>query len=264
MPSSRPQRHGTTGQNSSPANPKPPAAPNSGEMPTNRDIVQSINDRAAEQQKSTEALLKQLQAFNERVMAVEKENLSLKAANADLTHRINNLETEFYSQQQMQHRNFITINGLPKSAAIDIKASISKAASIVGVVLHEKNIMNIRSIPSRNHSSPSTIGIAEIDDNKTKQQLFKNMKLHGPLMLSQLLPESKETDRRIYINDYLCKHAKLIYDQMRTLKGKYNFKFLWCRDGKILARQTENTPVIHIKNNADIYSFEQLLHSTPE
>lgn len=68
------------------------------------------------------------------------------------------------------------------------------------------------------------------------------------------LPQLAEEDSfpRLYINENLTRANKELY-RLARLKGKEKgFKFVWTRNGRVLARKEEGRPIIHIDSKADL------------
>lgn len=57
---------------------------------------------------------------------------------------------------------------------------------------------------------------------------------------------------RIYINENLAVHLKCFLWVTSIVAREAEFRFVWARNGKLFARQTEEAAVIRIENKGDI------------
>ena len=64
--------------------------------------------------------------------------------------------------------------------------------------------------------------------------------------------ELKYSNQTIYINDHLSPHNRGLFADVTTAKRDLGFKYLWVRNGTILMRKTDRSPLIRIIKAEDI------------
>ena len=62
----------------------------------------------------------------------------------------------------------------------------------------------------------------------------------------------KKLNEKIYINENLPKHLRILRGKANTRRKQHNFKYLWTKNGNILLRKNENSNVINIKASIDL------------
>ena len=67
--------------------------------------------------------------------------------------------------------------------------------------------------------------------------------------------ENSSNVKYIYINDQLTYNNRQLLWIAKTKAHEVKWKFVWVRNGNILARKNENSPSIIINNAADIESI---------
>lgn len=58
--------------------------------------------------------------------------------------------------------------------------------------------------------------------------------------------------RNVFINEHLTKKKNQIMYEARKMKTEKDYKFLWCRNGKIFIRKNDKTNVIELKDFDDL------------
>lgn len=56
----------------------------------------------------------------------------------------------------------------------------------------------------------------------------------------------------VFINEHLCPELKRLLGQAISRKREVGWRFVWVRNGHILARRAENTPVLRITHASDV------------
>ena len=64
---------------------------------------------------------------------------------------------------------------------------------------------------------------------------------------------------RIRLLHHLTKHQSKIYNEAKKFKIKYNYRFLWCTNNKILLRKLPDSDVYHIQSFYDLARLQQEL-----
>ena len=80
--------------------------------------------------------------------------------------------------------------------------------------------------------------IAEFNQIQIKEKMQLNFKTNGPPIHKQILKtnDTVNNNRKIYINDYLCPYKKQLFEEAKKLKEKFNFKYVWNKNGNLFLR----------------------------
>lgn len=221
------------------------------EDPTLKDIYKVVKGMSL----SLQFLSEGYEDFKIKIRKLENENVSLKNETETLHKRLQYIESDYYSTQQQQLLNHITIHGVPQQKPDEIANTIINIANTLNVNITSSNIKSCRSMNNQNNTNPSPIIIVEFNDLDTKQKIQANYKNNGPLIVSQVLKNSNKSNsdhRKIYINDYLCTYFKQLLDQTKKIQVQCNIKFVWTKNGCVFARYNEKAPIIKIRNYNDI------------
>ncbi|CAF4959253.1 unnamed protein product [Pieris macdunnoughi] len=85
------------------------------------------------------------------------------------------------------------------------------------------------------------------------------------ITLGQILPEAPNEiiNNRIYVREALTKHIKTILYKTKSRLNK-SYKFIWCKDGKVFVRKTEESKIHQVRSLEDILRLEKTpVFSTP-
>lgn len=209
-------------------------------------MVESLNFLSAQYEES-----------KQKINRLEKENEHLKKESDSINKRLQHLETEYYYQQQQQLQKHITIHGIPKQKVENLKNVIIKVANTLKVDLTEQEIISCRMINGKNNANPTPIIVVELSDEEKKLEISNKYKTNGPIIVPQVIKNSSEEHRRVYINDYLCSYYKNLLEETKKVKQQYNVKFVWIKNGIIYVRQNENAVSYKIKNYTDLDSLQE-------
>lgn len=169
---------------------------------------------------------------------------SLTTAVDDHTESLYQLTTELNQLQQYTRRCNFEIHGL----AVQPKENLSSFVCELALKLDLTNfsttdIAAVHRLPSGPNKIPPVL--VQVHKVSTKEQWMS-----ARTKLPELAEE--ETFPRLYINENLTRANKELF-RLARLKGKEKgFKFVWTRNGRVLARKEEGRPIVHIDSKADL------------
>lgn len=207
------------------------------------DLVNSINHMSSLQDETLK-----------RLVALKKENKTLKETNNSLNTRLANMESFFYQQQQQQLVNHVTIHGIKREQGEDLHQTIINAIKIININIVKEDIRSARRMNNNNNinTNTPTIIIAELRNTEMKNLILQTAKTNGPIMLNQLKQSPNAESKKIYINEYLNNYTKSLYENAKKLKLNNQFKFVWVKHGNIFVRRNETSNIIRVKHQNDI------------
>lgn len=201
--------------------------------------------------------LQQLVEFNSEIMDIIKksvenltqENKNLKKEQIKLKTEITVLQNELSSVKNLK-RNYIAREQnliiLGVSTEESEKSAVKKISEKLGVTLEEKEFTSKR-LPSKSLSNPILV---TFKSKNIRDQILEKRKEFGKLNSEILgLKGSLKTD--IFVNEDIEKEVRDLYLKARQLR-QHNYRFVWCKDGKVFCRQTINSKVILINNENKI------------
>lgn len=201
--------------------------------------VQHLSDKVDECLESTEA-------FKTIIKDLEKKNLDLKNKNIHLENRFNALEQRMNENEQKQLANKVEIIGVPQKEEENLQSIMSTIAT--ALTMNKDDVKIAERQPSR-VGKPGIILMAMKDsDSKTKWiSAAKEKRLN-----SSVMPGGGSTQEKIFVREALTQYNKnLLWKTKQQLKEK--FKYVWCKNGKIMARKNDKSKMVIIRSEVDIY-----------
>lgn len=215
------------------------------EQPTLLDIKTVLNRMDSKIEEIQTAVTRSDDKLTEALLVIQelkKENESLKKENKELKERIDNLD-------QYSRSNNVVINNLPMSDNEDIEQIVKRVGEITGTPIVSGDIdccHRLRKSPKQQHPSI----IVRFCRRSVKQDLLKKSKRLN-VTHNQLGVPVDVRNQKVYINEHLTSGNVRLYTAAKSLR-EHGFKFVWCRDGKIFAREHEHSVVIRITSPEQI------------
>lgn len=139
-----------------------------------------------------------------------------------------------------------TINGVPEGSSGDPKATVEKILKTADPSNELEPTVTVRKLTSKDKTRPSAILVTGISSSKNLSTLdqLKRRKIAGSDIGIEDCP-------KIFINESYPSQVYKLFKAAKVLRN-HGYKFIWIKDNRVLARTTDNAPVIQIK------SIEQL------
>lgn len=184
----------------------------------------------------TDALEDKMEVIERRLESVESADSHVSAVQST----IKNLKSEMNDYQQETLLNDVDISGLPENANENPFHLAMLIASNIGVGLEEQDIVWAHRVgPPKNENNararPMTVRFVR---RSTRDEILRNARTRrGNVTTTQLqIPGNQAT---IFINERLTAANRLLFRKARE-QGKANgWKFIWSRNGRILAKKTD-------------------------
>lgn len=220
-----------------------------------RELKKTFREEIQGLEASLEFVTDQLSNMEQRVLKqnasikeLENKNQDLLNKNKNLELRVSVLEQVMNTFEQKSLSSSIEIAGLPNVPTIEVQKLIENIASKLDV---DKNDVRLSSRLPGSKEKPGQI-LVEMRTPSARSQWIAASKGKS-LTLGSLIPhvsQDKAADR-VYIREALTKYIKTL---LYTAKSQLNksFKFVWCKDGKVCARKSENSKIFYIRSIQDI------------
>lgn len=201
-------------------------------------------------------ILKKLDRIERENKQLKDELKELKSENNKIRKEIDFLKTqrEYYRQDTL--KNNVVISGLPLKDNVDrneLNKFVIDIAKKLDVNISGKDITCYKVGKTEQKQLKVVFENADKKDliMKNKRDLVLNTKHIG---LSE--------DKIIYINHDMTIKNQLLFKKAREYKKEKAIKYAWYKDGKIFARQSDNSAIIRIKSDDDLLQFKKKLNKT--
>lgn len=230
----------------------------------------SIEQNAENQNKKIDGLLEEIKQkqfklqedFDSLVKTSNDHEIELKILEKKVEENITNIHNTFDSinyklnaiSQEKLNKNLI-INGVPKEQKEDINQVISNIFTNMGMNLDADDIEESYRVHDRNLSPPV---IVKLKKKCIKEMIMKQRKQtnkEGQTKWKSMYAKDfgYNSENQIFINEELTQQTRMLFNAAKQqLKEMANYKFIWVTEGKILAKEDENTKVQIIRSNRDI------------
>lgn len=200
-----------------------------------KDSVQTCQDTLNECKNDT----KELKALSTEVEDQRRHDAELGSSNQLLQQEVNSLA-------QYQRLNNLEIKGIPKDA-LDALSVVRKIGEVTSVKLEENDIDICHHVPTqkKDHHNIIVRMVSRLKRNKLLRKARKMRLTCSSLGLAG-------GDSRIFINEHLTLFNKQLMGAAVARKKAQHWKHLWTNTGKIFARKTDDSPVLHLKAKCDL------------
>lgn len=205
--------------------------------------LQEVNAHLQNQDGIIQSCISKIDELNSTNKHLQQENLVLK-------NRINDLE-------QYSRLNCLEIYGIPEPKDEVVLSTVQA----VGRSLHceiESNMIDACHRLKKNPAKPQEPRgiIVKFVSRLCKEEFIKARKIKRDFNtrhLTEELPHVKNYPQaNVYINESLTKANRILLSHCREFQKKHSIKYIWVRNGKIMARKSETSKVFVIKTEDDL------------
>ncbi|KAH7964710.1 hypothetical protein HPB49_000823 [Dermacentor silvarum] len=215
-----------------------------------RDLRKEIRDL----KQSVEFMSKQYEDVNSECESVKAENAALKAAQEPLLVEIQSLKkqvrenaSKITAQDQYSRNKNIEVKGIPCTENENLRHVLGKVGDALGVTITENDIEACHRVPVRNAESAKNIVVAFAHRTKRDEVIAKARRSR---LTTQDIGFSDT--KSVFVNEHLCPQLKKLLGMTVAKKKAMKWSFAWVKNGKVLARKTENSNVIRISSEEDL------------
>ncbi|KAK9889269.1 hypothetical protein WA026_004548 [Henosepilachna vigintioctopunctata] len=175
---------------------------------------------------------------------LRRDNESLKVRISELEKEMSNMKNNANKEELQEKRNNLMIIGLENNNIQESTKEVIKICKTLDTPIQEDDFV-CKIISSKNGKKQLQVKFKEVNTRDKLIQKRKEIKL--------TLQDCSIGDKvgNIYVNEDLPLHVRKLYHQSRELK-KYGFKFVWCKNGNIFARKTNNAEAKRIFSESQI------------
>lgn len=191
-----------------------------------------------------DTVLSTVTAGQAAVAELRSQTESLSATVVSQAALIDKLSSDLNDLEQYSRRSNFEIHGLPRKPNEDLTSVISDLAGALNISeFKTADISTVHRLPSRGDSIPPVI--VQMHNVTAKEKWLSARRLLPRLVQDGLFP-------RLYFNDNLSRANRELFRLARSKGKEKNFRFVWTRDGKVLAKKSEGAPLIRVQKMSDL------------
>lgn len=185
--------------------------------------------------------MKKIENYMKIIDELRNENSALKTKVESLESRVEDLEN--YSR-----RNCLEIQGVPEERGEVVADVVRRVGRALEVDITDDMVDVCHRFGMKTQGKERGI-IVKFVRRMDKDTLMKKRREKKDFSTRHMdLP----TDTPVYLNDSLSPARRRLLAEVRRLRREKGFKYLWLRNGNILLRREEGSPVVEIRSQADL------------
>lgn len=194
----------------------------------------------------------QVNSFVDQVKEVRNENAELSKENQQLKSELQFLSLRFENLDQYSRNRNLQIDGIPQVEEEKMTDIIQVLAGAIGEPINfQTDIQAAHRVPTKRKSGLKPIVIQFSDRKKRDAVLAKGKRKE--LKSTDFVKRAPST--AVYVNEHLTQFTKDLLYEAKKLKD-IGFKYVWAKDGKVLARRDENCKVLQIFTKKDVAKIQ--------
>ncbi|KAI5646009.1 hypothetical protein NE865_01902 [Phthorimaea operculella] len=205
--------------------------------------------------------LKAIRVFKQQVKDLEKKNAELTNKNNNMEIRIAALEQKLNENEQKKLDQLIEVAGIPKDVVLNLSSIKEKIANTLNV--NAEQAVRVTEVPTHPEKPKSIIlHMKDVESKTTWLSAVRDKKKDkNALILENLIEglDSSVAKHSVYIREVLSTHHKqLLWKCKQELKSTNIYKYVWFKEGRIMARQEDNSKVYIIRSESDIPKLKKI------
>ncbi|XP_054931299.1 uncharacterized protein [Dermacentor andersoni] len=210
------------------------------------DTVTGIQASIAFLSEKYDSMLSTVTTYQTEVSQLRAQVESLSGTVARQAEILDETTMQLNELDQYGRRCNFEIHGLPLKPGEDLKSFMCDLAGQLRLSnFQEDEICRIHRLPTGNKSSSSPPILVQVQNASVKEKWFRARKCLSDLARPEKFP-------RLFFNENLTRLNRELFRLARS-KGKENgYKFVWTKNGKVLARKSEGAPFIRVEKFSDL------------
>lgn len=169
-----------------------------------------------------------------------KENEALRARNSTLERRTEELDQRIVRQEQYSRNSNLEIQGVEVREKESVESIVAEIGRLIEEPISSSDLEACHRVPTRKPDKSNIV--VQFKSRAKRDVVLKKAKKHR-LVNNDI---GLETQTPIFVNEHLCPALKKLLGAAIQRKRDHDWKFVWSVNGKILAKQTEDSNTIHI------------------
>lgn len=207
----------------------------------------------------TSQFMQKLKSLEDEVAEAKTEIESLKSIHKSdnvtvksLSLGVQSLKSSLNELEQFSRNCNIELSGIPEATSENLTRILQSVATDIG---YDKPL-----IIAKVHRVPSRAGnirpiVCQFNLRSDRDEFIRLARGKRDLDIKSLCDSF--ISARYYVNDHLTRHNKyLLFKAKQYREENQDFKFVWCRDGKIFMRKNEKSKAIRIVEESDFSKLD--------
>ncbi|KAJ8711541.1 hypothetical protein PYW07_008783 [Mythimna separata] len=219
--------------------------------------VKSIKSELSGLKDSIEMAHDLINGFSVKVKSLESKVTKMeKMADqiSTLQDGIDKLNQESRDRDQWARANNAEIIGIPQKKTENLYDIAQKIGNLCNVTVRKEDINYIARIPTRVPNADKPIVVA-FNSRYIKEEFVASSRKSKLLNISNL---GFSTSANFYVNDHLTPTNKILLSKARALAKEHDFKYIWVKHCKIMARKSDTATTFFIKCEKDLLKIANL------
>ncbi len=213
--------------------------------------VENCHQVIEELKVTVQAQAESLNKFHKMYEAVIEENRKLQL-------RIKELERNADEAEQYSRMNCVEINGVPEKDNENVLEIVKNVGNSLGLTVSEEMVDACHRLGGKRVGETRPRGIiVKFTRRLVKEELLRKRRVKRNLNTHDL-GFTNTLAEVVYINESLTKARREVYKEVRELKKKKDFSFVWVKNGKILVRPEDGARVIAATTMDDVRRLSEL------
>lgn len=208
-------------------------------------LFTKLETELADLKKSTQFVSDRYDDINEKlnkILDLPKQHQKIMEDLENKEKRIVALETKISESEQRELKTCVEVNGFRVSPNEPPQEIANRISSAFGI--------NLETMDQFKYIKPTEIKPPRLIftfKDETKKITMMNARKNNNVSL--LLAD---VNKKVYVNEALTPYYKNLLWNTKIRAKEKKIKFIWFKNGKLLARKSEDSPIIEIKNHYDL------------
>ena len=217
-------------------------------------IVSKIAEDIKDMKTTMENIKTTVDTLSSQLTMVKDEQENIKESVADLFEENRLLKMQVNELEQYSKKPNIVLNGIPTQVNENLYEIMKTLGEKMKVDIKEHDIVAIHRLPSKTEISPIIVRLANYDKKSMLISVSKKIRPN-----TDMLGMNAAEPKPIYISEHLTKQTASLFKSAQALKKDGLVKFVWIKEGKILLRKQENSPIRKITDLKDVEQISEEL-----
>lgn len=206
---------------------------------------------------SMELINEHFEKFKSELERVLNENKVLKTENERLQRqclenetRTKELENRLTQCEQYSRRFNLEIKGVAQREHENIAEVMEKVGEVLEIPIPTSEIEVCHRVPTRN-GGPSNI-VLQFKSRQKRDLVLEKARKKRITNHSLGVTTGPVGNAPVFVNEHLCPTQKRLLASTLARKRQFSWRFVWTRNGRILARKTDGSPTLHVSCDDDL------------
>lgn len=213
--------------------------------------VKSIKEEMSSIKESLNMAHELINNFSDKVYKLESKVIQVEKTTNEipvLRAEINKLYRELQDRDQWNRANNIEIRGVPQKNNENLYGVVQDVAGLCDFPFRKEDVNYIARTPTRVPNADKPI-LVSLHNRYAKEEFVALARKSEKMNTSNL---GFSVANNVYVNDHLTQSNKTLLGKAKRLAKENNFRYIWVKHCKIMARKSDTSPIFFIKCEKDL------------